>query len=36
MPDALTPETMSPGLLKVVERARTEPEGYAFTQTWDV
>ena len=27
MPDALTPETMSPGLLKVVERARTEPEG---------
>lgn len=27
MPDALTSETMSPGLLKVVERAKTEPEG---------
>jgi group II intron reverse transcriptase/maturase len=27
MPDALTLETMSPGLLKVVERAKTEPEG---------
>jgi hypothetical protein len=27
MPDASTLETMSPGLLKVVERARTEPEG---------
>src|SRR5580658_4455541 len=27
MPDALTLETMSLGLLKVVERAKTEPEG---------
>jgi RNA-directed DNA polymerase len=27
MPDASTSETMSPGLLKVVERAKTEPEG---------
>ena len=27
MPDALTSETMSPRLLKVVERAKTEPEG---------
>ena len=27
MPNALTLETMSPGLLKVVERAKTEPEG---------
>jgi RNA-directed DNA polymerase len=27
MPDALMSETMSPGLLKVVERAKTEPEG---------
>jgi hypothetical protein len=27
MPDALTLETMSPGLLKVVERAKMEPEG---------
>ena len=27
MPDALTSDTMSPGLLKVVERAKTEPEG---------
>jgi RNA-directed DNA polymerase len=27
MTDALMSETMSPGLLKVVERARTEPEG---------
>ena len=27
MPDALTSETMSPALLKVVERAKTEPEG---------
>src|SRR5271154_6731502 len=27
MPDAFTLETMSPGLLKVVERAKTEPEG---------
>jgi RNA-directed DNA polymerase len=27
MPDALTLETLSPGLLKVVERAKTEPEG---------
>ena len=27
MPDALTSESMSPGLPKVVERARREPEG---------
>ena len=27
MTDALTPEIMSPGLLKVVERANREPEG---------
>ena len=27
MPDASTSETMSLGLLKVVERAKTEPEG---------
>jgi RNA-directed DNA polymerase len=27
MPDASMSETMSPGLLKVVERAKTEPEG---------
>jgi hypothetical protein len=27
MPDALTSETMSLRLLKVVERAKTEPEG---------
>jgi len=27
MPDASTSETLSPGLLKVVERAKTEPEG---------
>src|SRR3990172_6924376 len=27
MTDASTSETMSPGLLKVVERAKTEPEG---------
>ena len=27
MTDALMSETMSPGLLKVVERAKTEPEG---------
>ena len=27
MPDASTSETMSPGLLKVVGRAKTEPEG---------
>jgi hypothetical protein len=27
MPDASTSETMSPGRWKVVERAKTEPEG---------
>ena len=27
MPDASTSAGMSPGLLKVVERAKTEPEG---------
>ena len=27
MLDALTSKTMSPGLLKVVERAKTQPEG---------
>jgi RNA-directed DNA polymerase len=27
MPDASTSESMSPGLLKVVERAKAEPEG---------
>ena len=38
MASALTLETMSPGLLKVVERARTEPEGrfHALAHLLDV
>src|ERR1700679_3794530 len=38
MPDASTSAAMSPGLLKVVERARTEPEGrfHALAHLLDV
>jgi hypothetical protein len=38
MPSALTLENMSPGLLKVVERAKREPEGrfHALAHLLDV